>query len=321
MTPSVKPKVVVICGPTGIGKTRLSLFLAESLGGCVVSADSMQIYRHMDIGTAKPDPADRARVPHYLLDVADPDEPFDAARFSRMGREAIFEIHRLGKIPFVVGGTGFYIRAVLHGLFPARPLDTAILRRLREEAAAKGVLALHQRLANRDPEAAVRIHPHDAYRVIRALAVHEATGKPLSACQKDHGFRDSPFTTLGFHLEMERTALYRRIDRRVEEMCAGGLLEEVNKLLALGYSPELRPMQAIGYRHMVDYLAGRTGWDETLELLKRDTRRFAKRQLTWFKKEPDLVRRGPEETQVIAAHIRRFMEPGGLTEEKNGCPL
>lgn len=303
-----KPKVVVICGPTGIGKTELSLALAETFDGCIVSADSMQIYRYMDIGTAKPDASERARVPHYMMDVADPDEPYDAARFCREGRRAVSEILRLGKIPLVVGGTGFYIRALLHGLFESQSLDPEVVASLKTEAAENGAASLYTRLSICDPEAAALIHPNDEYRVIRALAVCEATGMPVSEIRKAHGFRDQPFDALCLCLSVDREVLYERIDRRVDAMVRGGLLEEVKNLLAMGYSADLRPMQAIGYRHMAAFIEGRNRWEDAVDLLKRDTRRFAKRQLTWFRKDPDLVWVDPCDRQAIGTRIHEFLQ-------------
>ncbi|MDA8404094.1 MAG: tRNA (adenosine(37)-N6)-dimethylallyltransferase MiaA [Desulfobacteraceae bacterium] len=309
MTQPEKPKVIVICGPTGIGKTEVSLSLAEAFNGCIISADSMQIYRHMDIGTAKPDDGERSRVSHYMMDVADPDEPYDAARFSAEGRRAIDQIRALHKVPFVVGGTGFYIRALLHGLFDARSVDPAITRRLERTAEADGIQALHGRLAACDPAAAVHIHPNDAYRIIRALAVFETSGLPASAIQKAHGFNEHPFDSLRICLNMDRAALYGRINRRVDAMVAGGLLDEVKHLLEMGYAADLRPMQAIGYRHMTDFIEGRVNWEDSISLLKRDTRRFAKRQLTWFRREPDMIWVDIEEKETISELIGGFLHP------------
>ncbi len=286
MTDSGKRRLIVICGPTGIGKTDLALSLAEAVGGGIVSADSMQIYRYMDIGTAKPDAGELNRVPHYMIDIVDPDEPYDAARFYREGRQAIAQIHGRRQIPFIVGGTGFYIKALLHGLFDAKPVDPVIIDQLGNEAASGGIQPLYERLLVCDPEAASRIHVNDAYRVIRALAVYEMSGKPMSQYQQRHGFKESPFDVVKICLFNDRETLYDRINRRVDQMVGDGLLEEVKKLLEMGYSEKLRPMQAIGYRHITDYINGRMAWDETIELLKRDTRRFAKRQLTWFRRIP-----------------------------------
>jgi len=312
MIESGKQKLIVICGPTGIGKTDLSLSLAEAFDGCIVSADSMQIYRYMDIGTAKPDAGELNRVPHYMIDIVDPDESYDAAQFYREGRQAIAQIHGRQQVPFIVGGTGFYIKALLHGLFEAKPVDPVILDRLRNEADAVGIQVLYERLLACDPEAASKIHVNDAYRVIRALAVFEMSGKPMSQYQQAHGFAESPFDMLKICLFNDREALYDRIDRRVDQMVSDGLLEEVKKLIGMGYTEKLRPMQAIGYRHMIDFISGRMPWDETIELLKRDTRRFAKRQLTWFRKDKEMIWKAAGEVDDIMELVRKFL--GGYVE-------
>lgn len=303
-----RPKIVVIAGATGIGKTELSLQLAEAFRGGIVSADSMQVYRSMDIGTAKPDPAERQRAPHFMLDVADPDEPYDAARYAREARACIAELHRAGQLPLVVGGTGFYIKALLHGLFEARPASEEVRAGLREEARQSGSRALYERLSACDPEAAARIHPNDAYRVIRALEVYELTGRPLSAWQQAHGFEDAPFEALKICLHMERDALYERIDKRVDQMVARGLLDEVRGLLNRGYTPDLKPMQALGYRHMVEYIQESLAWAEAIRLMKRDTRRYAKRQLIWFKKDTDFIWMAPDDAGAIRSRIEDFLK-------------
>ncbi|MFO7839868.1 MAG: tRNA (adenosine(37)-N6)-dimethylallyltransferase MiaA [Desulfosalsimonadaceae bacterium] len=302
-----KPKIVAICGPTGIGKTAISLALAEAFRGAVVSADSMQIYRYMDIGTAKPDAEEQLRVPHYMIDVADPDASYDAARYAKEGRECIAAIHRGQKLPFVTGGTGFYIKALLKGLFAARPSSPEIREELRRQADAEGSRALYDRLRACDPEAARRIHPNDAYRLIRALEVYQLTGRPISACQQAHGFDDTPFDAFKIGLHMEREALYARIDRRVEKMIGQGLLEEVRNLLKMGYTEDLKPMQAIGYRHMVDYIKARMSWEEAVELMKRDTRRYAKRQLVWFRRDRELVWAAPDARNELRTRIADFL--------------
>lgn len=309
MSDQEKPKLIIICGPTGIGKTALSLSLAEAFGGEIVSADSMQIYRYMDIGTAKPSPAEQQRVAHHMIDVADPDEAYDAARYAREARDCLAGLQRRRVLPLVVGGTGLYIRALLHGLFAARPSSPEIREQLRQEARASGSLALHERLAGCDPEAARRIHPNDAYRVIRALEVYALTGRPMSACQQAHGFADVPFDALKICLHIERQALYERINQRVVQMVAEGLLEEVRQLLEMGYPGGLKSMQSIGYRHMVDYLQGRRDWFDAVEQMKRDTRRYAKRQLIWFRKDRELIWLGPGDLREARARIEKFLEP------------
>jgi len=303
-----KPKLIVISGPTGIGKTDLSLSLAEQFNGSIVSSDSMQIYRYMDIGTAKPDVAELRRVPHYMIDIVEPDEPFDAARFYREGRQAIAQIYSLQRVPLVVGGTGFYLKALLYGLFDAKPVDPDILLKLKNESDANGIKPLYERLCVCDPSAASRIHVNDAYRVIRALAVFEMSGKPMSEFQQAHGFKESPFDVLKICLFNDRETLYERINRRVDQMIDSGLLEEVKSLLQNGYSGDIKSMQSIGYRHMVEYVNGENTWDETIYTLKRDTRRFAKRQLTWFRKDTDMIWKSPDDAEEIMALVRGFLE-------------
>ncbi len=307
MPESAKPKIVVLAGPTGIGKTSLSLEIAERFNGAIVGADSMQVFRHMDIGSAKPEHSEQQQAPHYMIDVADPDEPFDAAAYARMARAGIDQILDQGRLPVVVGGTGFYIKALLHGLFPAKPADAAVRDRLHKEAAEKGIHWLYDRLRQADPAAAERIHPNDTYRVIRALEVCELTGRPMSAYQAAHGFSEQPFAPLKFCLYMEREALYERINRRVAAMVAAGLLEEVKSLLERGYSPDLKPMQSLGYRHMLDYLSARLDWPEAVDQLKKDTRRYAKRQLTWFRKDPEMIWKTPDEKLSIFERIAQFI--------------
>ncbi len=307
--PSVKTKTIVICGPTGIGKTELSLSLAEYFNGEIVSADSMQIYRYMDIGTAKPSLLQRNRVPHFMIDVADPDEPYDAARYAREAGDCIAAIDGQGKVPFVIGGTGLYIRALVHGLCRARPSSPETREKLRREAEITGSRPLYERLAASDPEAAQRIHPNDVYRIIRALEVYELTGRPISESQQAHGFAHTHFDVLKFCLHIEREALYERINQRVDQMVAGGLLAEVKSLLKMGYSAELKPMKAIGYRHMAGYINGGLGWEEAVDLMKRDTRRYAKRQLIWFKKESGLVWMPPDDFDGMREQIERFLPP------------
>ena len=304
---SGKEKVIVLCGPTGIGKTSLSLTVAGEFNGAIVGADSMQIYKYMDVGTAKPSLAERSLVPHYMIDIIPPDVRFDAADYARQGRRAILLIREQGRVSFVVGGTGFYIKALLHGLFDAKPTDPAVRQRLKAEAASYGSAYMHDRLAECDPEAAARIHSNDTYRVIRALEIYEVFGKSMSEYQKAHGFADSPYEVLKIGLLIPRTQLYERIDHRVDTMIDNGLLDEVKKLLDMGFSEDLRPMQSIGYRHMMDYLKGRIPWDETIRIFKRDTRRYAKRQLTWFQNEPDVIWKSPDAHEKIREMVREFL--------------
>jgi tRNA dimethylallyltransferase len=296
-----KPCVIVICGPTAVGKTAAGIELARAVGGEIISADSMQVYRRMDIGTAKPTAEEQAAVRHHLIDIVEPDEPFDAATYAVLGRRAVAELSRRGKTPVVVGGTGLYIKALLSGLFRSDARDPAVRNRLRAEAQARGSAALHARLEQCDPQTAARLHPNDAIRILRALEVFEVTGRPISELQQEHRFADMPFRALKIGLSTERAALYRRIDQRVEDMITAGLENEVRMLLSEGYGPELKPMQSIGYSHLAAFIAGSVSREECLRTLQRDTRRFAKRQLTWFRSDPDIVWTTPD-------HRREFIK-------------
>ncbi len=300
-------KVIVICGPTGIGKTAAAIALARAFGGEIISADSMQIYRHMNIGTAKPTPEEQAAVPHYMIDIAMPDAPFDASRFAREARGIAAAMTGRGVLPFVVGGTGLYIKALTRGLFDAPPHDPECRARLKAELALTGAAALHRRLALLDAEAARRIHPHDGFRIVRAIEVFETTGKPISDHHAAHRFGEAPYRTLKLALDMERAALYRRIDRRVEAMIEMGLTAEVRSLLEMGYAADLKSMQSIGYRHMADFIEGRIGWEEAVVTLKRDTRRYAKRQYTWFKADPEMLWFRPEAVREMGSRIAQFL--------------
>lgn len=303
-----RPKIVVICGATGIGKTGLSIRLAEAFGGEIVGADSMQIYRHMDIGTAKPGPEELARIPHHMTGVVDPATPYDAARYAADARDAVFSIHKQGRVAFVVGGTGLYIKALVHGLFTAKASDPGLREKLKHEAETRGGEWLYQRLVLCDPEAAGRIHPNDTYRIIRALEVYELTGRPMSGFQQSHGFSDKVFESIKICLNIDRDELYERINQRVEIMMEQGLEDEVRSLLQMGYSRELRPMQSIGYRHMLDLIDGQMTRNEAIATMKRDTRRYAKRQLTWFRKDNEIIWISPDRFDEISEKIAKFLE-------------
>jgi tRNA dimethylallyltransferase len=303
-----KPKVGVICGPTGIGKTAVGIRLAEKLGSEIISADSMQIYRHMDIGTAKPTPDEQNRILHHMIDIVDPDEVFDAVRFAEMAREKVTQLHQRGVMPFVVGGTGLYIKALFQGFFQSHPIDPKIRARLRKVAAENGSSVLYDRLKQADPDAADRLHPNDSYRIVRALETIESTGRSISELQQDHGFADEPFDALKIGLQMDRQKLYDRIDQRVDLMIGAGLVDEVKSLLGRGYSADLKSMQSIGYRHMADFLEGRLPWDECVRTLKRDTRRFAKRQYTWFGADRQIRWYEPDQLNEIIRLVEGFLE-------------
>jgi tRNA dimethylallyltransferase len=302
-----KPRIIVICGPTAVGKTAAGIEVAAAVGGEIVGADSMQVYRYMDIGTAKPTAAEQAAVRHHLIDVADPDEPFDAAAYAQLGRRVLAELARRGRVPVVVGGTGLYIKALLQGLFRAQAGEPALRARLRAEAQAEGTAALHARLETCDPRTAARLHPNDRMRVLRALEVFETTGRPISELQGLHRFGDEPYRTLKIGLTLDRPALYGRIDRRVEAMLAAGLEEEVRALLARGYGPRLKPMQSIGYSHLTALIAGTVSREECIRTLQRDTRRFAKRQLTWFRADRDTLWLSPDRTAEMIQRSKEFL--------------
>ncbi|CAB1059546.1 tRNA dimethylallyltransferase (EC [Olavius sp. associated proteobacterium Delta 1] len=304
---SPKPKIIVICGATGIGKTSVGIELAEKLGGEIISADSMQIYRYMDIGTAKPTPTELARTAHHMIDIVDPDEDYDAVQFSKQARQRVAEIVKRGRIPFIVGGTGLYIKALLHGLFQAKPVDPQIRNRLKLAAEEIGSGFLFERLKKMDPAAAGRIHPNDLYRIIRALETIESTGKAISELHQEHGFVDNPYGALKIGLQMDRQQLYHRIDQRVDLMIKGGFVAEVTKLQEMGYAAGLKSMQSIGYRHVVEFLAEKLPWDECLRTLKRDTRRFAKRQFTWFGADRQIQWYEPDQLNEIVGSVKGFL--------------
>jgi len=304
------PRVLIVCGPTGIGKTSSAIHLAQRFHGEIVGADSMQIYRHMDIGTAKPTPEEQACVHHHMVDIVDPDTPYDAACYAREAGTIVSELYGRGIVPIVAGGTGLYIKALTYGLFDGVAPDPEIRRELERLADAHGSAHLHERLKACDPKAAAEIHINDRFRIIRALETYQATGRPISDHQRQHRFARPRFAAFKIGLTMPREALYARIDQRVDQMVAQGLLEEVQNLLARGYGPDLKAMQSIGYRHMVDHLRNGVDWPETLRLLKRDTRRYAKRQFTWFRADPDIFWLIPDELASVEPAIESFLATG-----------
>ncbi len=277
------PRVVAILGPTAVGKTALSLRLARAFGGEVVSADSRQIYRGMDIGTAKATAAEQAAVPHHLLDVAEPDEGLTLAQYKALADAAIRETWARGRLPLLVGGTGLYVRAVLEGWsVPEVPPNDDLRQALYARAESNGAESLHRELAGVDPEAARAIDARNVRRVVRALEVYHETGVPISQLQR----KDPPdYRVLRIGLTMPRPALYARIDARVDAMLANGLVEEVRRLLGQGYGLELPAMSGLGYRQIAQYLAGEISLEEGAALIKRHTRRFVRQQYNWFRLE------------------------------------
>jgi tRNA dimethylallyltransferase len=292
-------RALILTGPTACGKSALALELAERIGAEIVALDSMTVYRGMDIGTAKPNAAERRRVPHHLIDVLDPRESLTVAWWLERAAEACRDITARGKRPLFVGGTPFYLKALLHGLFPGPPADEELRRALEAEAGRDGNAALHARLAAVDPKTAARLHPNDVRRVVRALEVHTLTGKPISDWQQTWDtptFAENPEAAPppvripAVVLELPREVLYERINRRVDAMLAAGWLDEVRRLRELPRPLSREARQALGYRELLAHLDGTgPGWDETVELIRTHTRQFAKRQLTWFRHLPQLV--------------------------------
>jgi tRNA dimethylallyltransferase len=295
-------------GPTAVGKTGLVLRLAKEFDAEIINADSMQVYHLMNIGTAKPTAAERAEVPHHLLDIVYPDEDFDAKRYSQMAREVIEDLDRRGTPAIVAGGTGLYLKAFFYGLFPGAPANRLLRQRLRREAETDGGAGLYQKLENVDPITAQRLHPNDLFRIIRALEVWESGGKPMSARHNEHGFSEQLFLILKIGLRRPRTELYERINRRVELMMEQGFVEEVKGLLQRGYEPSLKSMQSLGYRHMVQCLIDGMELSEVLRTMKRDTRRYAKRQITWFRRDQEINWFHPDEGQNILRLAGQFLE-------------
>jgi tRNA dimethylallyltransferase len=283
-----RPKIVLIVGPTASGKSALGMELADRFGAEIINADSMQVYRYLDIGTAKPSLEERKLVRHHLIDILYPDEEFSAALFREEAQGAIADVGARGKRAIIVGGTGLYIKALTAGLIRGGEVDPTIRRRLQAEAQSKGREQLYARLQEVDPVTAARLHPHDTYRTIRALEVYERTGRPISALRQRHRFKEGPYQVLKIGLQMGREELYGRIDKRVDGMIEGGLKEEVVRILEMGYDPSLKSMQSLGYRQIIAYLQGEYDLAEATRLIKRDTRRYARRQITWFKADPEI---------------------------------
>jgi len=307
MSEDRRPKIIVIEGPTASGKTDFAVRLARSLSGEVVNADSMQVYRGMDIGTAKPTIEEQKGVPHHLLNIVDPDEAFNAAIYRRRALPVIDDICSKGKVCLVVGGTGLYIRALIGGLMEAPPADPVLRKKLNQECDRYGPTVLHDKLKTADPERAADIHLNDRVRIVRALEIAYLSNRPFSDLMNGHRFTHSSVRALKFCLNVERETLYHHINTRAARMIERGLLEEIRGLLNQGYSPDLKPMQAIGYRHMIRYLLGHTSLRAAIDTLKRDTRRYAKRQLTWFRREPDVIWIDPGDANMVLRRSRDFL--------------
>lgn len=298
-----KIKLLVVCGPTGSGKSELAVRIAERVDAEIVNADSMQIYRDLDIGTAKPSAQELARVPHHLLSFVSPECNFTASDFRREAAAAIGEIHRRGKRVVVVGGTGLYIRALLEGLVDSPVGDPELRLRFADQTGEE----LLRQLQEVDPETAVRLHPNDRVRIVRALEVFTQTGRPISAFRSEHAFSGGYYDAMKICIRVERQELYRRLNLRVEQMLQHGLIEEVAGLLAQGYSRDFKALRSIGYKEIVAHLAGELTLEQAVEQIKRDTRRYAKRQMTWFGRENDIKwLEYPESFATILEHVIEF---------------
>ena len=301
-------KVIIISGATCSGKSAFAVELAQLLGGEIINADSMQVYRGMDIGTAKIPIPERKGIPHHLIDIVNPDQEFNAALFRVHALPIIEGLHAKRLPIMVVGGTGLYVKSLLGGLFRCPPSKPELRQTLWQECEEKGPSLLYQRLSRLDRKAADSIHPMDKVRIIRALEVIHLTGCPFSELTRKHGFSDRRFLALNLCLNVDRQVLYSRINRRTMSMIDSGLIGEVEGLLKMGYSTELKPMQAIGYRDIVGYLKGRWNLDEAITLIQRDTRRYAKRQLTWLRADPDIIWVNLDDKSGIINRVMAFIQ-------------
>lgn len=318
----MKPPLIVLTGPTAVGKTQLSIQLAKRIGGEIVSADSMQVYRHMDIGSAKICPEQMQGVPHYMIDILEPDEEFHVVRFQELARAYIQDIYSRGRIPILTGGTGFYIQAILYDIdFTETEQDLSYRKFLETLEAEHGAGYLHQMLCEVDPDSAVKIHANNRKRVIRALEYYHETGEPISRHNEQERKKESPYRFAYFVLSDDRAHLYNRIDQRVDQMLKDGLLEEVRSLQQRGYTRNMVSMQGLGYKEILAYLEGECTLDEAIYILKRDTRHFAKRQITWFKRERDtdwIFKQdyGYREERILEHMLGILREKGILQEEE-----
>ena len=286
----MKKPLIILTGPTAVGKTELSIALAQKIGGSVISADSMQVYRRMDIGSAKIRKEEMQGIPHYLVDILEPDEEFHVVRFQEYARRCMEEIQAEGRLPIVAGGTGFYIQALLYDIeFRNEPEDKGYRSWLEQTAREQGGHVLHEMLAEADPESAEAIHENNVKRVIRALEFYHLSGKKISEHNEEERRRESPYQFCYFVLNDDREKLYRRIDLRVDRMVEEGLVEEVRSLKQMGYNRRMVSMQGLGYKEILDYLEGGCTLEEAIYRIKRDTRHFAKRQLTWFRREREVT--------------------------------
>lgn len=304
----MKQPLIILTGPTASGKTALSVELAKRIGGEIISADSMQVYRYMDVGSAKVTKEEMDGVPHHLIDVLDPQDSFNVVVFQEMAKKAMEKIYANGHIPIVAGGTGFYIQALLNDIdFTDNDGDMEYRHKLEELAKEQGPEVLHAMLKEVDPPSAEAIHANNVKRVIRALEFYEKTGQRISEHNEEERQKESPYNFAYYVLNMERSRLYERIDMRVDKMVADGLEEEVKNLKAMGCTRDMVSMQGLGYKEILDYLNGELSLDEAIYVLKRDTRHFAKRQLTWFKREKEVTWVNQEDFEFDREKILTWM--------------
>lgn len=313
-----KRKLIVLTGPTAVGKTKLSIALAKAVNGEIISADSMQVYKYMDIGSAKIKPEEMCGIKHYLVDCLEPQDPesFNVTRFQQMAKDAMEEIYAKGKVPILVGGTGFYIQSVVYDIdFTDNDADTGYRTMLEQMAEEKGPEFLHDMLKVVDPKAAEEIHFNNVKRVIRALEFFQKTGSPISAHNEAERQKESPYELYYFVLNDDRAKLYERIDMRVDLMLKDGLIEEVKGLLDMGCTREMVSMQGLGYKEIIDYLNGDISLEEAIYIIKRDTRHFAKRQLTWFRRERDVRWLNKSDFSSEEEILAEMLEQMNITKE------
>lgn len=320
----MKKPLVILTGPTAVGKTKASIGLAKAIGGEIISADSMQVYKQMDIGSAKIKPSEMDGIPHYLVDILEPDEEFHVVLFQQMAKQAIQKIYEKGKIPILVGGTGFYIQAVLYDIdFSENEKDTSYREELEKLAQTKGAEYLHDRLREVDEKSAQDIHANNVKRVIRALEYFHQTGEKISEHNEEQRKKVSPYNFSYFVLNDERAHLYEKINLRVDQMINEGLVREVQSLKEKGYTRDMVSMQGLGYKEMLDYLDNKCSLEEAVEIIKRDTRHFAKRQITWFKRESNVTwidkkEYDYNEERILKAMLQELKERGIINEYNNG---
>ena len=308
----MKPPLIILTGPTAVGKTALSIALAKTIQGEIISADSMQVYRHMDIGTAKIKPEEMHSVPHHLIDICEPSEDFHVARFATEAKQCIEQIYERGHIPILVGGTGFYIQAVLYGIeFGENDGDMTYRKQLEQQVTEYGAEWLHEQLKAIDKKSAEKIHPNNIKRVIRALEYYHQTGELMSVHNEREQKRESPYDAFYFVLTDERALIYKRIEQRVDMMLQEGLVDEVKALANRGYDKSYVSMQGLGYKEILTFLAGECTLEEAVLQLKQETRHFAKRQLTWFKREKEVIWLNKQEfptTELLLEQICKRIE-------------